>query len=123
MAPDGRESKPPTPWWKDPPKLIPVLAGVLALVISGSQVRRLFDRAPPKVSIEYILDVSAGMRGRIGDKQKLRAVVSEIVEHANNRPNSATALRLSGGGPCSRKGYVPPVVDFNENNGHNIATA
>ena len=119
MPPDDREPS-PAPWWKDPPKLIPVLVGVLALVISASQVKKLFDRAPPKVSIEYILDVSAGMRGKIGHKQKLRAVAAEIVEHAKNRPNSATALRLSGGRPCGG-GYVPPVVDFKENNGDKIA--
>jgi hypothetical protein len=119
MPPDDHAPSPATPWWKDPPKLIPVLVGVLAIVISGSQVKKLLDRGPPKVSIEYILDVSSAMRGKIGHKHKLKAVVAEIVEHAKNRPNSATALRLSGGADCST-GYAPPTVGFKENNGDRI---
>jgi hypothetical protein len=116
MADDGK------PLHRDPAKLIPLIAATLAIVISATTIYRSCQPDPPDVSVEYILDVSRRMDGRIGDKDKLRAVQTEIVEHAKNRPNVATALRLAGGPTCSSR-YVPPAVGFGEDNGDDIEQA
>jgi hypothetical protein len=116
MANDGK------PLHRDPGKLIPLIAATLAIIISATQIYRTCQPSPPDASVEYILDVSRRMDGRIGEKNKLAAVRSEIVEHAKNRPNVATALRLAGGPICGTE-YVPPAIDFGEDNGDDIERA
>ena len=116
MANDGK------PLHRDPGKLIPLVGAILAIIISATQIYRSCQPSPPDVSVEYILDVSRRMDGSIGEKNKLAAVRSEIVEHAKNRPNVATALRLAGGRSCGT-GYAPPAVDFGEDNGDDIERA
>jgi hypothetical protein len=110
------------PWYRDPPKLVPVIVGVIAIFTGAAAIVRSLKPSPPDVTVEYVLDVSHGMIGRIGHKDKLRAVEAEIVEHARDRPNSATALRLAGGQGCSTS-YRPPTVPFGEDNGDRIEEA
>jgi hypothetical protein len=112
-------TEPDAAWYRDPPKLIPVIVGVLAIITAVTALVRSCAQPPPDVSVEYILDVSRRMEGNLGHKKKLPAVEAEIIAHAKDRPNVATALRLAGGGPCST-GYEPPVVPFGQDNGDKI---
>ena len=110
------------PWYRDPPKLIPVLVGLTVLVpFAGAVISRL-GPDEPEGRVEYVVDRSAAMQGRIGQKPKLPAVAAEIVEHAEARPNIATALRLSGGQACSAK-YTDPDVGFATDNGDALRDA
>src|SRR5215207_4425508 len=110
------------PWYRDPPALVGVIVGILAIITGTAALVRGCGSPPPNVSVEYVLDVSRSMAGKIGERQKLRAVADEIVGHAKDRPNSATALRLSGGQTCTT-GYKPPTVPFAEDNGDSIQEA
>ena len=104
------------PWYRDPPKLIPVLVGATVIVtFVGAAIKNLAPD-PPAGRVEYVVDTSAAMKGRIGKKAKLPAVAAEIVEYAEARTKVATALRLSGGQGCSAK-YTKPNVGFATDNG------
>ena len=111
-----------TPWYRDPPTLIPVLVGVTVIVtFLVAMVPKLIPD-PPKDRVEYVVDVSASMRGKIGKKDKLPAVAAEVLEHVNGRPDTATALRLAGGHGCG-SAYEDPVVDFSRDTGDEIEDA
>lgn len=102
------------PWYKDPPKLIPVIVGctVIATFVGALIAKVLPD--PPNNRVEYVVDVSRAMNGRIGTKAKLPAVAAEIIERTEGRPDVATALRLAGG-DCSAASR-PPDVNFGTDN-------
>jgi hypothetical protein len=110
------------PWYKDPPKLIPVLVGLT--VIGGFVAAEIgkIGPGPPSGRVEYVVDTSAAMKGKIGEKAKLPAVATEIVDHADGRPKIATALRLTGGQGCSAA-YRPPDVGFSTKNGDALRQA
>jgi hypothetical protein len=116
----GQPEKKETPWYRDPPKLIPVLVGVTVIITFLVAMIPKLIPDPPKDRVEYIVDVSAAMRGKIGKKDKLPAVAAEVLEHVNSRPDTATALRLAGGHGCG-SAYEPPVVGFSRDNGDEIA--
>jgi hypothetical protein len=110
------------PWYRDPPKLVAVVVGTIAIITSVTALVRSCAPSPPNVSVEYILDISRSMAGKIGHKEKLSAVAGEIVSNVEDTPNIATALRLSGGPTCST-GYKTPTVPFAEHNGDAIQRA
>jgi hypothetical protein len=113
---DGGVAKGRKPWYRDPPRLASVIAALVAATIGLTQlIGPLLQDDPPDVSAEYILDVSRGMSGRVGQKPKLRAVEAEILTHVTNTPSRATALRLAG--PSCSSGYREPDVPFAEGNG------
>jgi hypothetical protein len=106
-----------TPWYKDPPKLIPVIVGctVIATFVGALIAKIAPDPpAPPDNRVEYVVDVSRAMNGSIGEKAKLPAVAEEIIQSTEGRPDVATALRLAGG-DCSHESR-PPDVDFGTDN-------
>jgi hypothetical protein len=110
------------PWYIDPTKLVPVVAGVIGAAIGVTQLAaKLTNDEPPRVSAEYILDVSSGMKGQIGKKPKLGAVEAEILTHVRDIPSVSTALRLAG--PSCSSGYRKPDVQFAENNGDKFTSA
>lgn len=69
---------------------------------------------PPAVRVQYIVDVSARMGGRIGDVEKLAAVKDEILSAVSGTPDIAYSLRVAG--PNCSSGYTSPRVDFGEGN-------
>jgi hypothetical protein len=103
-----------TPWYKDPPKLIPVIVGCTVIAtFAGALIAKILPD-PPNNRVEYVVDVSRAMKGRIGKKAKLPAVAAEIIERTEGRPDVATALRLAGG-DCSHASR-PPDVKFGTDN-------
>jgi len=109
-------------WYRDPPKLVAVVGTTVAAAIGLTQlVDKLIIGEPPTASVEYILDVSAGMGGKIGDKSKLSAVKAEILSHVRNTPSLSTALRLAG--PSCSTEYRDPDVEFGEDNGDDFDEA
>jgi hypothetical protein len=101
---------------------VPLIVGILAIITGTTALVRSCASPPPSVSVEYVLDISRSMAGKIGHKQKLQSVAAEIVNNAKDSPDIATALRLSGGGTCST-GYDPPAVPFAEHNGDKVQQA
>lgn len=113
---------PEKPWYKDPPKLIPVIVGCTVIATFAGALIKSIGPDPPKGRVEYIVDVSAAMQGRIGKKDKLPAVAAEVVQNARSRPDVETSLRLAGGHGCTT-GYVKPAVGFSRDNGDTIEQA
>jgi hypothetical protein len=99
-----------------------MLLGIIGIIAGTGALIRGCAEPPPDLSIVYIVDRSARMDGSIGDKPKLAAVKGEILEQVRDRPDVATALRLTGGGSCT-EGYTPPTVDYAEDNGDEFARA
>jgi len=110
------------PWYRDPPVVISMIVGVLAIIAGLGALVRGCAEPPPALSVVYVVDRSAGMGGSIGGKDKLAAVKAEILGQVRDRPNVATALRLTGGDECSG-GYEPPTVDYAEDNADAFASA
>lgn len=69
---------------------------------------------PPSVRVQYVVDVSAGMDGKVGKIEKLAAVKDEVVSAVKGTPDVAYSLRIAGPG-CSED-YTAPRVDFGEDN-------
>lgn len=69
---------------------------------------------PPAVSVQYIVDVSAGMSGNVGAEEKLAAVKDEVLSAVAGSPDIAYSLRVAG--PTCSDRYVEPAVDFGEDN-------
>src|SRR5688572_26153484 len=114
MADDGGGSS-GTPFYRDPLKLIALIGGIISAVIGGSQIyERLIKPDPPTVSVQYVLDVSAGMRGAIGSRPKFAAARAEILEDVRRTTNASHSLRLAGPG-CSRE-RRPLTVDYGQDN-------
>jgi hypothetical protein len=110
------------PWYKDPPKLIPVIVGVTVIATFASALIKNLGPGPAKGRVEYVVDVSSAMQGRIGKKVKLPAVAAEVVQDARSRQDTETGLRLSGGLGCTDR-YEKPSVDFSRDNGDAIESA
>jgi hypothetical protein len=110
------------PWYRDPPKLISVLVGVTVIVTFGTAAIKNLGSGKPPGRVEYVLDTSAAMRGKIGNKAKLPAVANQIFQHADARPKEATALRLAGGHGCGAT-YTKPDVNFATDNGDGLRDA
>jgi hypothetical protein len=110
-----------TPWYKDPPKLIPVIVGCTVIAtFAGALIGKILPD-PSKNRVEYVVDVSRAMKGRIGKKAKLPAVAAAIIERTEGRPDVASALRLAGG-DCSAASR-PPDVKFGTDNADAIREA
>jgi hypothetical protein len=79
---------------------------------------KLYDEylkpAPPAVRVQYVVDVSADMGGKIGKVEKLAAVRDEVLSAVSGTPDIAYSLRIAGPN-CSTR-YTKPRVDFGENN-------
>lgn len=111
------------PWYGDPIKVVTLIGLLVALPLTANQVyQQVFAPPPPAVSIEYVLDVSRGMAGRIGNKNKLAAAKDEITSAVGGSPEIAHALRLAGGPTCSET-YQDPRVDFAQRNSEAIEGA
>jgi hypothetical protein len=110
------------PWYRDPIKVVTLLTLLVGLPIG---VKALYDNflkpEPAAVSVQYVLDASSGMAGKIGGEQKLAAATDEIVSAVGGMPEIAYALRLAGPG-CST-GYEQPRVDFGQDNAEDFGTA
>jgi hypothetical protein len=69
---------------------------------------------PPAVRVQYVMDVSSSMGGRIGKVEKLAAVKDEILSAVKGTPDIAYSLRVAG--PNCSSSYTRPSVDFAEDN-------
>jgi hypothetical protein len=69
---------------------------------------------PPAVRVQYVVDVSKDMGGRIGKVEKLAAVKDEILSAVKGTPDIAYSLRVAG--PNCSNDYTRPAVDFGEDN-------
>ena len=112
-----RVKKKDRPFYKSPLTMVPLFGGIIALIYTATQ---LYDRffPPPKASnasYEYVLDVSRGMKGKLGRKSKLQSVKVDIVAQVERRPNFPAALRLAGNDACQVV-YHDPLIWFEENN-------
>jgi hypothetical protein len=104
-----------------------ILVGVLTVVsvtigiIIG--VRQLIpDPEQPQHSVLILVDTSRSMKEPFGrGKTKFQAVRAQILDYARKRPDSAIALRFTGG-ICSTV-YDPPAVTFDRDNTSEIKAA
>jgi hypothetical protein len=71
--------------------------------------------------VEYVLDVSHGMAGRVGHERKLAAVEDEILSTVRGERDAAFALRFAG--PRCTDGYADPQVDFTKDAGDRFESA
>jgi hypothetical protein len=93
---------------------IGIIAGILAL---------LPNPVPPRHSVLILLDRSQSMNEPFGGRRtKLQAVREQILDYARRRPDSAIALRFTGG-VCNTEGYAPPAVTFHRDNTSEIEAA
>jgi hypothetical protein len=95
--------------------LIPTVLAVLGIITGVGALIRGCAEPPPDLSVIYIVDRSARMGGKIGGEAKFPAVRQEILEQVRDRPDVATALRVTGGEGCTQ-GYRPPTVDYARDN-------
>jgi hypothetical protein len=110
-----KKEKPEQPWYRDPIKVLTLLTLVVGLPIAVKELyEEVIKKDPPAVSVQYVLDVSNGMTGKIGKKEKLAAAKDEIVSAVGGTPDIAYALRLAGPG-CSES-YQQPRVNFGLDN-------
>jgi hypothetical protein len=75
----------------------------------------------PAVNVQYVVDVSTSMDGRIGKIEKLAAVKDEILSAVSGTPDIAYSLRVAG--PNCSSGYTSPRVDFGEGNADDFEEA
>lgn len=117
-----RGEKPERPWYRDPIKVLTLVTLLVGLPIGFKQLYdEVFRTTAPAVSVLYVLDVSNGMAGEIGGKQKLAAAKDEIISAVRGTPDIAYAVRLAGPG-CSET-YRSPSVSFAEDNGDEVEAA
>jgi hypothetical protein len=95
---------------------IGIIIGVLTL---------LPDPVPPRHSVLILLDKSKSMnRPFRGSTTKLQAVREQILHYARAQPDTAIALRFTGGvGVCNKEAYEPPTVTFHRDNASEIDAA
>jgi hypothetical protein len=104
-----------TPFYRDPLKVVGLLGGIISVVIGGTQIyERIIKPDPPSVSVQYVLDVSQGMRGAIDGRSKFAAARAEILEDVRRHENVSHGLRLAGPG-CSTEPR-PLAVGYGEDN-------
>ena len=103
--------------------LVSVLTVVSVTIGIILGVRQLIpDPEPPRQSVLILVDTSRSMKAPFGrGKTKFQAVRAQIIRYARRRPDSAVALRFTGG-ICST-GYVPPAVTFDRDNTSEIEAA
>lgn len=110
------------PWHRDPIKVITLVTLLLGLPIAAKALYDNFLKPEPAaISVQYVLDASGGMGGKIGGEQKLAAAGDAVVSEVRGTPKFAHSLRLAGPG-CST-GYEKPRVDFGQDNGDEFETA
>jgi hypothetical protein len=112
------------PLYKDPVKMVPLIGAAIAAILGGIALYgQIFPPSPPSTSsVEYVLDASAGMKGKLGTQDRLESVKEHILVQVAGFPDVPAALRLSGVGECD-SGYQPPSVGFGEDNHDDFATA
>src|SRR5215217_4686010 len=103
------------PFYRDPVKVLGLLSVIVATIIGSFQI---YDRCcaskPAEVSVQYVLDVSGGMRGKLKGVAKIDAARKAILRSVERTPDIAYGLRLAEPG-CSSH-YVPASVKFGEHN-------
>ncbi|HYJ70339.1 MAG TPA: VWA domain-containing protein [Nocardioidaceae bacterium] len=111
------------PLYKDPVKMVPLIGATIAAILGGIALYgQIFPPSPPSnSSVEYVLDTSADMKGKLGEQNKFESVKDHILRQVDGFPNVPAALRLAGGGSCEF-GYQPPSVEFEEDNHDDFET-
>ncbi|MGH9197710.1 MAG: vWA domain-containing protein [Acidimicrobiia bacterium] len=111
------------PLYQDPVKLVPLIGAAIAAILGGIALySQIFPPSPPSTSsVEYVLDTSQGMEGKLGEEDKLESVKEHILTQVAGFPDVPAALRLAGGG-CGLQ-YQPPSVGFEEDNYDDFETA
>lgn len=114
--------KPDKAWYRDPVKVLTVLTLLVGLPVRVQQLYvNVIKKDAAAVSVQYVLDVSHAMAGRIGDKEKLAAAKDEVVSAVGGTPDIAYSLRLAGPG-CSAS-YEKPSVNFGLDNADDFESA
>jgi hypothetical protein len=114
--------KPEKAWYRDPVKVLTVLTLLVGLPVAVQQLYvNVIKKDAAAVSVQYVLDVSHAMAGRIGGKEKLAAAKDEIVSAVGGSPDIAYSLRLAGPG-CSES-YEEPSVNFGLDNADEFESA
>jgi hypothetical protein len=106
-------------------KALTAVLGAVALTIGiiTGVLTLLPNPVPPRHSVLILVDRSESMSDPFrGRKTKLQAVSEQILDYARQRPNSAIAIRFTGGF-CNREGYRPPAVTFHQDNTSEIEAA
>lgn len=117
----ANENKPQRPWYLDATKVVPLVVLLLGVPITGSQVWQLFQPDPPSVRVQYVIDVSSGMQGKIGQRRKLAAAKEEVISVVEGSPTYSHSLRLIG--PECDKRYHSPEVPFAQDNADSFERA
>lgn len=104
--------------------LVSALSAVSVTIGIILGVRELLpDPEPPRHSVLILMDRSQSMNEPFGaSESKFQAVRQQIVDYARDRPDSAIALRFTGG-ICNTAGYAPPAVTFDRDNTDEIEAA
>lgn len=113
----------PTPFYRDPIKVLTTVSIAIGTVIGGKQIYdELIKDPPPAIAVEYVIDASHAMSGRIENEQKLTLVRDNVVAIVRRQDDKVFALRF-GGGDCNPAEYPKPQVEFGENNGDRFDAA
>lgn len=104
--------------------LVSALSAVSVTIGIILGIRELLpDPEPPRHSVLVLMDRSQSMNEPFGaSKTKFEAVREQILDYARDRPDSAIALRFTGG-MCNTEGYAPPTVTFDRHNTDEIEAA
>jgi hypothetical protein len=112
---DGDGGSSGAPFYRDPLKVVGLIGGIISVVIGGTQIyERMIKPDPASVSVQYVLDVSKGMRGAIGGRSKFAAARAEILDDVRRHENVSHGLRLAGPG-CSDEPR-PLAVGYGQDN-------
>jgi hypothetical protein len=112
-----------TPFYRDPIKVLTAVSIIIGTVIGGKQIYdELIKDSPPPIAVEYVIDASHAMSGRIEKQPKLTLVRDNVVAIVRREADTAFALRFSGGA-CDSVDYAKPDVKFGKNNGDRFNAA
>jgi hypothetical protein len=117
--PDGGNDR---PFYRDPIKVVTLLSvGVATIAGIAGLYEKFLRKDPPASVVQYVVDVSHGMAGKVGHERKLAAVQDEILSRVEGEPDSAYSLRFAGPG-CTRA-YDGPRIGFDKDNADDFSSA
>jgi hypothetical protein len=67
------------PLYQDPVKLVPLIGAAIAAILGAIALyNQIFPPSlPSNSSVEYVLDTSAGMKGKFGEQDKFESVTDQ----------------------------------------------
>jgi hypothetical protein len=84
------------PWYRNPVIMIPLIGALIGAVVGAFQI---YDRCcadkPAPVSVQYVVDTSRAMAGRIGGQPKLEVVKAVLLRSVHEEDKVAHGLTVA----------------------------